>query len=363
MEVQMTRPEISESGSLLPREVRAEVATADSAFGSQLNLDGSLGSDAAIAGGEAGEVGGLDAQAHSEALLPAAWKLLEIRGKVHSQLPFGACTTKFTNDLYQVKVISLKGNAVSNTQMDVREIRRTRLRQLIDSRFGGVDAALAAHIGISASYLSRIFTNKVEHRRNLGEKLARDIEKQCGLDHESLDMPLDSKELPSPDVRPAPSYQLEPVTVWGDEDPLGEDEVSVPFLKEVELSAGPGRTAITESTGRRLRFGKQTMRSQGIDPANVVAVMVTGTSMEPILPNGATAGVDRGATRIVDGKIYAVDHDGHLRVKQVYRLGSGGLRLRSFNRDEYEDEDYSAAEVQQQKIQIIGRVFWGASFF
>lgn len=363
MDVQMTRPGISESGSLLPGEVRAEFAATDSAFGSQLDLDCTLGSDAAVTGGESGEVGRLDAQAHSEALLPAAWELLKIRGKVHSQLPSGAFTREFTNELYQVKVISPQGNAVSNTRMDVREIRKTRLRQLIDSQFGGIDAALAVKIGASASYVSRIFTDKVEHRRNIGESMARKIEQECGLEPGALDAPLEISVSPTLDVRPSTNYQLEPVTVWGDEDPLSEDEVSVPFLKEVELSAGPGRTAIAESTGRRLRFGKQTMRSQGIDPANVVAVLVTGTSMEPILPDGATAGVDRGATRVIDGKIYAIDHDGHLRVKQLYRLPSGGLRLRSFNRDEYEDEDYAADEVQRQKIQVIGRVFWGASFF
>ena len=61
--------------------------------------------------------------------------------------------------------------------------------------------------------------------------------------------------------------------------------------------------------------------------------------------------------------MYAINHSGHVRVKQLYRLARGGLRLRSFNRDEHADEDYTADQLQDEAIEIIGRVFWGASFF
>ncbi len=62
--------------------------------------------------------------------------------------------------------------------------------------------------------------------------------------------------------------------------------------------------------------------------------------------------------RIIDGQIYALDHDGLLRIKFLYRLPGGALRLRSYNREEYGDEDYSFDEIMEQRIQIIGRVFW-----
>ncbi len=66
-------------------------------------------------------------------------------------------------------------------------------------------------------------------------------------------------------------------------------------------------------------------------------------------------------TRVVDGKIYALDHDGLLRIKFLYRLPGGGIRLRSFNRDEYEDESYTLDDVLEQRIVILGRVFWWSS--
>ncbi|WAD28761.1 helix-turn-helix transcriptional regulator [Pseudomonadaceae bacterium T75] len=152
-------------------------------------------------------------------------------------------------------------------------------------------------------------------------------------------------------------------SVWDDETPLGDEEVEVPFLREVELAAGNGRTVIEESSDLKLRFGRQTLRKHNVQAENAVCVVIHGNSMEPRLPHGSTVSVDRGATSIIDGKLYALSHSGQLRVKQLYRLPGGGLRLRSFNREEYEDEDFTADEAAEQEISIIGRVWWGAMFF
>jgi phage repressor protein C with HTH and peptisase S24 domain len=155
---------------------------------------------------------------------------------------------------------------------------------------------------------------------------------------------------------------LGPVDVWDDETPLDDDEVYVPFLKEVELSAGSGRTVVEQSSNRKLRFGRISLRNQGVDPGSARCVTVTGNSMEPVLRNGATVAIDASTTRIVDGDMYAIDHDGQLRVKQVYRIPGGGIRLRSFNRDEHPDEEYTSAQILEQNLIILGRVFWSGGF-
>jgi phage repressor protein C with HTH and peptisase S24 domain len=152
------------------------------------------------------------------------------------------------------------------------------------------------------------------------------------------------------------------ISVWDDGTPLSDDEIEVPFLKEVELAAGSGRTAVQESGDLKLRFGLRSLRKQGVQPENAVCVQVAGNSMEPVLRHGATVGVDRGAREIVDGDMYAINHDGQLRVKQVYRLPGGGIRLRSFNRDEHPDEEYRPDEIRDSGISVIGRVFWWAMF-
>jgi phage repressor protein C with HTH and peptisase S24 domain/DNA-binding XRE family transcriptional regulator len=151
-----------------------------------------------------------------------------------------------------------------------------------------------------------------------------------------------------------------PIDVWDDDTPLDSDEVSVPFLKEVELSAGHGRTSIEVNTKRKLRFGKATLRNQGVQFDKAVCVTVNGESMAPMLPDGSTIGVDTGSTVVKDGKTYAINQGGHLRVKTLHRLPNGGIKMRSFNREEYPDEEYSLEEMEQRDIHIIGRVFWSS---
>ncbi|WP_122613693.1 LexA family transcriptional regulator [Pseudomonas viridiflava] len=148
------------------------------------------------------------------------------------------------------------------------------------------------------------------------------------------------------------------IEVWDDETPLDNDEVEVPLLKEIELSAGNGRLAIQQHSTAKLRFGKVTLRRQGVEPAAVICVSVSGSSMEPVLPNGSTVGVDQSKKEIKDGDIYALSHNDHLRVKMLYKLPSGGIRMRSFNREEYPDEEYSESRIEIEDINILGRVFW-----
>ncbi|EEC5248979.1 helix-turn-helix transcriptional regulator [Salmonella enterica subsp. enterica] len=144
-------------------------------------------------------------------------------------------------------------------------------------------------------------------------------------------------------------------SVWDSATPLEDDEVEIPFYQEVELSAGNGNYADLNRSGGKLRFARSTLRKAGVDATCAACVSIHGNSMEPVLPDGAVAGVDTSKTRIKDGQMYAIDHEGLLRVKLLYRL-PGGIRVRSFNRDEYADEEYFHQDAD--KIKVIGQVFW-----
>ena len=37
--------------------------------------------------------------------------------------------------------------------------------------------------------------------------------------------------------------------------------------------------------------------------------------------------------------------------------------MRSYNRDEHADEDYSLEQLEAQHFRIIGRVFWAGMYF
>lgn len=246
-------------------------------------------------------------------------------------------------------------------RMDTNTIRRENLRALA-ARYS-TQAEFAAVCGTAPSVISLIVSPNP--KRNLGAQLARKIEEATGMPHGWLDQchsVNEGKRSPESNAR----IESEGIDQWADDTPLDDDEIELPFLKEVELSAGGGKTVVEVSGTRKLRFGKYTVRNLGVQPEQAVCVSISGNSMEPVLQNGGTVAVDRGKNKVadvIDGKMYALNHAGHVRVKQLYRLARGGLRLRSFNRDEHPDEEYTAEDLMAEEISIIGRVFWGASFF
>ena len=149
---------------------------------------------------------------------------------------------------------------------------------------------------------------------------------------------------------------------WGSDTPLDDDEIEIPFYKDVTLAAGDGK--ICDSIGRsnlKLRFSRATLKRQGIQIDTCVCFTVHGNSMEPVLPNGCTVGIDQSKTTIVDGKIYAVNQSGELRLKMLYKIPGGGIRMRSYNADEYAEEFYDAQQTKD--IVVIGRLFWCSVLF
>jgi len=68
---------------------------------------------------------------------------------------------------------------------------------------------------------------------------------------------------PKPDLS---TESFAPIEAWSDETPLGDDEIAIPFYKEVELAAGKGSEVMLETGGRKLRFGKRTLQRRASTP-------------------------------------------------------------------------------------------------
>lgn len=145
------------------------------------------------------------------------------------------------------------------------------------------------------------------------------------------------------------------VDVYESNDPLHPGEIEVPFFSEVELSAGNGFFNVLEIASHSMRFDISTLNRAGVNTDKAACCRVNGDSMEPVLPDGAIVAVDTFSKEVKDGKMYAINHGGLLRVKYLYRLPYRGLRIRSANPD-YPDEELSAELAAE--IKIIGRVFW-----
>ncbi|MDR5859431.1 XRE family transcriptional regulator [Halomonas eurihalina] len=147
--------------------------------------------------------------------------------------------------------------------------------------------------------------------------------------------------------------------IEGDE-PLRPDEVMLPMFREVEFAAGDGCTQVIENHGAQERFSLPRLSRAGVQPENAALAVAKGDSMVPAITDGATIGIDKGCRGVIDGKIYALDHDGMLRVKRLYRLPLNRVRVVSENDEEYPEEVYSLAAPDAPKI--LGRVFWWENF-
>lgn len=228
----------------------------------------------------------------------------------------------------------------------------------------GTAARLARALGITPKAVGKWLNGEARPNAEKMESLARLLGVEIGwLAWGTGSMVRIAPHNQQAPLTPEPEGEIVPFSVWDDSTPVDDDEVEVPFLKEVELSAGSGRLALEVSTKAKLRFGKHTLRRYGVQFDKAVCVSVSGNSMEPLLPDGSTVAINTSDQQVVDGKIYALSHYGQLRVKQLYRLPGGGIRLRSFNRDEHPDEEYTLEQMVQAELSILGRVFWSATFY
>lgn len=197
------------------------------------------------------------------------------------------------------------------------------------------------------SYVSQLISGKTP---SFGEKAARRLEMENNMPAFYLDAPQSkTTENISSNIKDLGSFDL-----WDRNTPLNNDEVAVPFYQDVRLSAGNGfADDIVDYNNFKLRFSKSTLRKQGVQYENAVCVIADGNSMEPVIPDGTTVGIDLGNKTIRDGKIYAINHGGLLRIKLLYNMPNEQVKIRSYNSDEHPDE---IAELQD--ISVLGKVFW-----
>jgi phage repressor protein C with HTH and peptisase S24 domain len=194
-------------------------------------------------------------------------------------------------------------------------------------------AQLSALIGRNASYLQQ-FVRKGSPRK-LEETDRRTLARYFGIDESQLGAPEENSRSPSAKAQRG-------------------DWCDVPRLA-LGASAGPG--ALTgalsgdEQAIGAFRFAARWLRVQGLDPAMLSAIAVTGDSMEPSLRDGDEILVDRSPRTLRDG-IYVVRVDEAILVKRLDTSRPGAIALLSDNRA------YPPLEFAPGEIEVIGRVVW-----
>lgn len=239
--------------------------------------------------------------------------------------------------------------------MDIYEIRKANLLQLMHGR---TRAACADRWETSGSTLSQITSAKAV--RNLGDKLARKIEKAEGLPVGWMDKAQSNDKERAGEAFAQDELIMQPTEIFEDNQPLADDEVALPVFREVEFAAGDGRTQVVEKAGKTMRFSIARLARAGVQPHHAACATAQGSSMEPAIHDGSPIAIDRGCRHIIDGKIYALDHGGMLRIKRLYRVPGNAVRLVSDNHMEYPEELHRLEGPDAPRI--IGRVFWWENF-
>ena len=211
-------------------------------------------------------------------------------------------------------------------------MKSTDPRQLLLELAAQRDASLAqlsALIGRNASYLQQ-FVRKGSPRK-LEENDRRTLAQFFGIDESRLGAPEENS-------RTSPGKAAR------------SDWLDVPRLAQ-GASAGPGHLSGDEQAIGTIRFSSRWLRSQGLDPAMLSAIAVTGDSMEPTLRDGDEILVDRSPRPPRDG-IHVVRVDEAVLVKRLDLARPGTIALLSDN------PAYRPLELAPRAVEVIGRVVW-----
>lgn len=132
--------------------------------------------------------------------------------------------------------------------------------------------------------------------------------------------------------------------------------MSFPKL-EYYLSAGNGGPDpdAVEQSDKGIVFRSDFIAQQGWSQKTHYTMRAKGDSMEPTIQDGAPVVIATNEKKIVSGKIYALLIDNDPYLKRLDKLAGGLIRVRS---DNISNLAYSAYEISETQIQIIGRAVW-----
>lgn len=234
----------------------------------------------------------------------------------------------------------------------IEEIYRERLKLLIEE--AGSQAKFSALTGKSPAQISQWVNaskdSKTGKPRTLDRNTARILEAKCGKPEGWMDQPLTHAV-----TEALAGYGMGPILAWEHPDDLPPgDFVMIPRL-DVHLSAGNGRDQVEIELVKDMpqAFRTEWIRLMGLKPAKLAAMRAAGESMEPTIYDGDSLLVDTAQTTVADDKVYALWYDGGERVKRLFRLPGGGLRIVS---DNPRHDTIEVAPGDLEHVRIIGRV-------
>jgi phage repressor protein C with HTH and peptisase S24 domain len=209
--------------------------------------------------------------------------------------------------------------------MNIYQHRRERLTALIRDHYAGTRKTLADASGWSEARLSQILSSTYREGRAFSEKIARKLEGDLSLPPMFFDHGAIAPEAPSL----APSFlRVRPI------DAHSPGIVQIRRVR-LRLSAGIVGFAVEPDEESGGSFGVETewMARNRFDADDLIALEVTGESMEPRLYRGDLVVVNTADKNPADGQVFAINYEGEAVVKRLTR-DAGHWWLTSDNPDQ-----------------------------
>ena len=236
----------------------------------------------------------------------------------------------------------------------MKELRRKRLNELLASpRFRGDREKFCQEADITNGRLSQL----LDPDEPFGDVAAKNLVKKLDLQDDYFTT-ITGTVTARQDDNAASTFAestLTPILAWEHEDDLPQGEyVFIPRL-DIHLSAGNGREQVEFEFVKKQpqAFRADWIRLEKLNPSKLACMKVDGDSMESLLYHGETVVIDISQNTVRDGKVYAIWYDGGERVKRLWKLPGGGLRIKSDN------ANHPTIEVTPEhadSVRILGRV-------
>lgn len=132
-----------------------------------------------------------------------------------------------------------------------------------------------------------------------------------------------------------------------------DDDYSEIPVYDIEASAGDGSLFDQEVITSYLKFRKDWLTREGLHKKDLVAIRVSGDSMDGTLADGDTVLIDRSRKK-PDG-VFAIRIGDALRIKRLQKMTDGTLRVSSDN-PMYQPEHIHPENLNQ--VEIVGQCYW-----
>lgn len=144
---------------------------------------------------------------------------------------------------------------------------------------------------------------------------------------------------------------------------LLQDDVDVPFIREVALSIGAGKSQRHAMLvpHDKIRFPVERLRRGKVSPEHAAVAIHRGNSMERVILDGSLVAVDLSQTEIIDGRVYAFEMAGRLHIRYLYQPPQG-VRIISENDDEHPPQEFTLTDLETNGFRVIGEVWWWETF-